>query len=646
MVMKERDSVSKESESKANSPRWHQVYYLLAAFDIIAISFSIYLNHLIMNEFTHSIEINRQWSERLGAFTELGIRATELNAPGNDVFNTGDVDRERRLLNLHLEETLVSFEQAQLLSENNSTIDIPVNIPALLQRYRQDINKLHNQARQVFDALDNGDNQTAGEHMAQMDSHFGDAFVRVAQLQTIANNEQTRLLEIDQQRATYFQRYEVLIAGCIAFMVIAVTIYGHFLAQRLRRDQAIKRDLFEQSRHNESIIQQQLQQLEETSQAKDDFLANVSHEIRTPMNGIIGAAELMKDADNNKQRTEYTRVIQQSASALLSLINDLLDLSKIESGQLEISKESFQLSSILNEVNHLLREKSERKSIELKFLFDQEQKTGFLGDPSRIRQILINLVGNAIKFTEQGSVTVNAVIENINERYSSIEITISDTGIGIEKQHQEKLFSRFTQADGSITRKFGGTGLGLSISKQLTDLMKGELTFTSEYGKGSTFKLFLTLPRSVHAVPSTELEIERDYGLHALLVEDNAVNQMVIAGLLQKVGISVEIAEDGVVALECYKDKSFDVIFMDMQMPNMDGITATHHIRALAPPKSDILIVAMTANAGDKDKQRCFEAGMSDFISKPVQKSVLIETLDRVLLSSPTPEINYKPSAH
>ncbi|MAZ87215.1 MAG: hypothetical protein CL693_06185 [Cellvibrionaceae bacterium] len=646
MIMKERGSFSKESESKSNSPRWHQVYYLLAAFDILAISFSIYLNHLIMNEFTHSIEINRQWSERLGAFTELGIRATELNAPGNDVFNTGDIDNERRLLDLHLEETLVSFEQAQLLSENTSTIEIPLSIPSLLQRYRQDISNLHNQARQVFDALDKGDNQTAGEHMAQMDSHFGEAFVRVAQLQTIANNEQTRLLEIDQQRATYFQRYEVLIAGCIAFMVIAVTIYGHFLAQRLRLDQAIKRNLFEKSRHNESIIQQQLQQLEETSQAKDDFLANVSHEIRTPMNGIIGAAELMKDADNDKQRTEYTRVIQQSASALLSLINDLLDLSKIESGQLEVSKESFQPSSILNEVNHLLREKSEKKSIELSFVFDEEQRTGLIGDSSRIRQILINLVGNAIKFTEQGSVTIETTVVKIDELYSLLEITVEDTGIGIEERHQEKLFSRFTQADGSITRKFGGTGLGLSISKQLADLMGGELTFTSEYGKGSTFKLSLKLPKSIHAVPSREVEIERNYGLHALLVEDNTVNQMVIAGLLQKVGISVEIAEDGVIGLARYNEKVFDLVFMDMQMPNMDGITATRHIRALARPKSNVLIIAMTANAGNKDKQRCFEAGMSDFVSKPVQKRVLIETLDRVLLSSPAAEVNYKPSTH
>ncbi len=639
----ERDSFPKDTRLETKSLRWHQVYYLLAAFDIIAISFSIYLNHLIMNEFTHSIEVNRQWSERLGAFTELGVRATELNAPGNDVFNSGNIDNERRRLENFLQATLASFDRAQSLSQDTFEIDIPSNIPTLLQYYRQDINKLSNQAHRVFYALESGDNQIAGEHMAQMDSHFGEAFVRVAQLQTIANNEQTRLLEIDQQRATYFQRYEVIVAVFIAIMVIAVTIYGHFLAQRLRRDQAIKRDLFDQSRNNESIIQKQLQQLEETSRAKDDFLANVSHEIRTPMNGIIGAAELLKDVDSNEQRSEYTRIIQQSASALLSLINDLLDLSKIESGQLEISEENFHLTSVLNEVNNLLREESEKKSILLDFLFEEKQNIGFIGDASRIRQILINLVGNAIKFTEQGKVTVAVTINDIDERYSLLDIAVSDTGIGIEKQHQEKLFSRFTQADGSITRKFGGTGLGLSISKQLANLMNGELTFTSKHGTGSTFKLSLKLPRSVYSVAPRELEIERDYGLHALLVEDNTVNQMVITGLLKKVGISVEIAEDGVAALNCYSEKSFDLIFMDMQMPNMDGLTATKHIRALAPPKSNILIIAMTANAGDKDKRRCFDAGMNEFISKPVQKPALIETLDRALLSTLTTEDNYKP---
>ncbi len=640
----ERDSFPKDTRLETKSPRWHQVYYLLAAFDIIAISFSIYLNHLIMNEFTHSIEVNRQWSERLGAFTELGVRATELNAPGNDVFNSGNIDNERRRLENFLQATLASFDRAQSLSQDTFEIDIPSNIPTLLQYYRQDINKLSNQAHRVFYALESGDNQIAGEHMAQMDSHFGEAFVRVAQLQTIANNEQTRLLEIDQQRATYFQRYEVIVAVFIAIMVIAVTIYGHFLAQRLRRDQAIKRELFDQSRNNESIIQKQLQQLEETSRAKDDFLANVSHEIRTPMNGIIGAAELLKDVDSNEQRSEYTKIIQQSASALLSLINDLLDLSKIESGQLEIFEENFHLMSVLNEVNNLFREESEKKSILLDFLFEEKQNIGFIGDVSRIRQILINLVGNAIKFTEQGKVTVTVTINDIDERYSLLDIAVSDTGIGIDKQHQKKLFSRFTQADGSITRKFGGTGLGLSISKQLADLMNGELTFTSKHGTGSTFKLSLKLPRSVYSVAPRELEIERDYGLHALLVEDNTVNQMVITGLLKKVGISVEIAEDGVAALSCYAEKSFDFIFMDMQMPNMDGITATKHIRALAPPKSNILIIAMTANAGDKDKRRCFDAGMNEFISKPVQKPALIETLDRVLLSTLTIEDNYKPN--
>lgn len=640
----ERDSFPKDTRLETKSLRWHQVYYLLAAFDIIAISFSIYLNHLIMNEFTHSIEVNRQWSERLGAFTELGVRATELNAPGNDVFNSGNIDNERRRLENFLQATLASFDRAQSLSQDTFEIDIPSNIPTLLQYYRQDINKLSNQAHRVFYALESGDNQIAGEHMAQMDSHFGEAFVRVAQLQTIANNEQTRLLEIDQQRATYFQRYEVVVAIFIAIMVIAVTIYGHFLAQRLRRDQAIKRELFDQSRNNESIIQKQLQQLEETSRAKDDFLANVSHEIRTPMNGIIGAAELLKDVDSNEQRSEYTKIIQQSASALLSLINDLLDLSKIESGQLEIFEENFHLMSVLNEVNNLFREESEKKSILLDFLFEEKQNIGFIGDVSRIRQILINLVGNAIKFTEQGKVTVTVTINDIDERYSLLDIAVSDTGIGIDKQHQKKLFSRFTQADGSITRKFGGTGLGLSISKQLADLMNGELTFTSKHGTGSTFKLSLKLPRSVYSVAPRELEIERDYGLHALLVEDNTVNQMVITGLLKKVGISVEIAEDGVAALSCYAEKSFDLIFMDMQMPNMDGITATKHIRALAPPKSNILIIAMTANAGDKDKRRCFDAGMNEFISKPVQKPALIETLDRVLLSTLTIEDNYKPN--
>lgn len=622
------------SATSIKTPRWHLVYYLLAAFDIVAISFSIFLNHLIMQEFSHSIDINRQWSDRLGAYTELGIRATNLNGPGNDVFNTGDTIGERQRMNTYFTDTQNSIQKATELSVSDTGLHIPEDIPVSLTLFQEEIISLADQARHVFDALEQQDNQTAGEHMARMDNHFSNAFVHVARLQTIANSEQTRLLNIDQEKAKYFQRYELVVAACIAIMVLAVTIYGHFLAQRLRRDQKIKRELLAQTQSNEKTIQQQLHQLEEASQAKDDFLANISHEIRTPMNGVIGAAELMKDVIETKEQKEYTNVIHQSASSLLLLINDLLDLSKIESGQLDIANESFDLEQLLKETTHLLQERARQKKLSLQLNFDEKLTSWFLGDANRIRQILINLVGNAIKFTDHGEVLVSCSVKGTVSGSSHIVIGVSDTGIGIKPEHQENLFSRFTQADSSITRRFGGTGLGLSISRQLAVLMDGDLEMTSTFGKGSSFELILDLPRSERPkIKKTDDNFVRNYNAFVLLVEDNSVNQLVISGLLKRLGIVVDIANDGVEALEKCEINTYDLIFMDMQMPNMDGVTATKEIRKMQPPSSDTIIIAMTANASAQDRELCFGSGMNYFISKPVEMKMLIDTLDDAIPS-------------
>lgn len=367
------------------------------------------------------------------------------------------------------------------------------------------------------------------------------------------------------------------------------------------------------------------------NKAKSEFLATVSHEIRTPMNGVIGTADLLSRTDLTASQQKYVDIIQNSGDNLVRIINDILDLSKVESGHMELNTIDFCVEELLDEVLSLLNSQAAQKGLTLKKEVAAEGIKPFHGDVSKIRQVLINLVGNAIKFTNSGVISIMVDSQAIEgESSRRVKFGVRDTGIGISSSNIKKMFKPFTQADASISRKYGGTGLGLTISKKLVELMGGAINVQSKEGTGSVFSFEVPLipAKSDTLVKPTVLantgaQLQKDFPLSILVVEDHPINQKLMEIMLQRFGYETDVASDGQVALTKVLQKPYDLIFMDIQMPNMDGLQATREIRKKLLKKEQPKIIAMTANALEEDKKQCFSAGMDDYMIKPIK-------LDRV----------------
>ncbi len=438
---------------------------------------------------------------------------------------------------------------------------------------------------------------------------------------------------------------EVVVTGILLLIFcIGAVLGGMKLVAAYQRRETANAELKSYQDHLEQLVAERTTALslakeaaEAANRAKSTFLANMSHELRTPMNAIMGMTVLALRKTSDPALIEKLGKIDHASKHLLNVINDILDISKIEAEHLRLEHIDFDVGSVLDDLSRLLGYRAREKSLLLQVENSPElAQMALQGDPLRLGQILLNLTTNAIKFTDQGSVTVRALLIDETASKVMLRFEVVDTGIGISAEAQKQLFTAFEQADGSMTRKYGGTGLGLAISKRLANLMGGEIGVTSEAGAGCTFWVRIPLAKAQAATASAtppDVDVPAESRLktqHAsariLLAEDEPINQEVSCAMLRDVGLSVDVAEDGSQAVAMAKAGRYDLILMDMQMPNMNGIDATRIIRADSLNR-ETPIVAMTANAFDEDRQICLVAGMNDHIGKPVDPGLLFETL-------------------
>ncbi len=476
---------------------------------------------------------------------------------------------------------------------------------------------------------------------ASLLDEFNEIGPDVQALSMAANAEVSHLLE--QQTSTTLAQNEQIIGLTFALLMLVLSAgVALFIRQRKQEAEQVALEVLSEKFRLASL------KAEAASRAKSDFLANMSHEIRTPMNGVIGMTDLALDTKLDAAQRGYLETVRSSAQALLVILNDILDFSKIEAGKLEVENIAFDLNGLIADTLNSVEPRIVAKGLLLRRDVQCPLASSLLGDPGRIRQILTNLCDNAIKFTAEGEICVSVACHEISSGHCEARFTVRDTGIGIAADKQEAIFAAFSQADTSTTRQFGGTGLGLTICARLAELMQGRIWVESAPGQGSTF--YFTVRLGVDASASEEskhIAIEKavvrsgsalihaptgqERSLLFLLVEDHAINQLLVTTLLKKAGHRVVVAHNGQEAVEMFLNQRWDIVLMDMQMPVMGGLEATVQIRKMERPGQHTPIIAMTANALASDQEACINAGMDEFIAKPFNSTRFFEILGKFI---------------
>jgi PAS domain S-box-containing protein len=752
---------------RGKPPKWRYVYFLLAAFDLVTVSAGLYLNHRIMGIYLRSVEVNRVWADRIGAYSHLGELAAEVDAPGNDVFDTREVQKEfDRMLAAVAAFDLDLLKQRQEL-QTNLAPEIANPLLTLLDAIAIAKTQMTAEAVRIFDYFREGRADLAGERMATMDHKYASLNAALLELRRAVGTIQQENFTKQTAAAAWLQRYEYGIGLSIVFMVLGATYYGHKVARQMQSDAdererhfnalqdaeartrsildtaadgivsfdghgriesfnqaaellfgqppgaavgldirtmipamaeymdtnqtyvlgrkqigrrrdgtefplelsvshvnrgrvrtftAIVRDIADRRRAEEAIAVAAAAQA--ANRAKSQFLANMSHEIRTPMSGVLGMAELLLDTNLTPTQRRFAESVHRSGESLLKIIDGILDFSKIEAGKVDLESVDFKPRELIEEVGQLLREAAEKKGLQLVCGVTDDVPDTLRGASSRLRQILINLIGNAIKFTDRGGVKVTvsnldaggsraAGVSDGTDGGAVLHFSVEDTGIGIAPAVQNRLFHAFEQADSSTTRSYGGTGLGLAISRELVERMGGSIGVRSAPGQGAEFWFTVRLDRPLQGSPALPGAREASQatslaGVRVLLAEDNPINQDVAVTMLETFGCQVHVVNSGAKVLAALENSPFDIVLMDRQMPEMDGLDTTAEIRARRvlsprqpPGRSEpvrLPIVGLTASALKGDREICIAAGMDDYLAKPFRRDALRDVLRRWVL--------------
>jgi signal transduction histidine kinase/DNA-binding NarL/FixJ family response regulator len=548
------------------------------------------------------------------------------------VLKNGGTVRREILLNIEGRDAMIREENYRPVAGEDSYVMELIEIAPLLEQINDKADALSNLLQRRWESQENQDKRlffNNEQHIAAFLKHIPPLFMRLdenANRLFFDSSERLRMLET--QLKLQSGRLGMVENGLVMLVIILVSLSALIVTRRIKLTDQAREQALDEARSAKEVA-------ERASHAKSEFVSRMSHELRTPLNAIIGFGQLLESEPLAPSQKNYVNLINSSGTHLMELINAVLDHAKIESGSLTLEAIDFDLATIIESVSSIVLERANSKGLAFNAEIAQDLPPRLVGDPTRLRQVLINLLVNAVKFTDQGLVTLRIAVDGTDLIFS-----IRDTGIGMDKNAVSRLFQPFSQADHSITRKYGGTGLGLMISKELVEAMGGHIEVDSAPGAGSCFWVRLPLKTakpssaSVGAVSQyTGINFAKLVTGRVLLVDDNRVNQQLGRAMLERLGLPHDIANDGLEALERVASTRYAMILMDMEMPEMDGITATQHIReheATQPDSVPVIIIAMTANALTEDRARCMAAGMNGYVAKPISIATLENEIARL----------------
>jgi TMAO reductase system sensor TorS len=631
---------------KPRIPAWYLWYFALAAFNIFTLSASLALNYSQSRSLQSAVDAHAVSAQLLARISEVRTLAIGVNAPGNDVFSSRDYVRESQRLDAAAARfrdgyaSLLAMAQAELTAAQYD--DLEQHIPHI----ELSMARMLNEARQIMSFLARGDHDVAGQRMAAMDREYGTMTERISSMERVIQERQRAALAEQRMLGEVVQERGIWLAVAALLMIAAAGVYGQRVVAAMRRE-ALQRKRYT------SNLARARDQAEHAAKIKSQFLANMSHEIRTPMNGVLGMLDALSGTDMSAHQAHMLKTANASADLLLSIIDDILDFSKIEAGMLVIEEAPLDLQEIVQRVVSLYNIRAYEKRIALRYDLPANLPIRLLGDATRITQLLSNFVSNAIKFTATGEVTIRVELIEDGADYAYVRCSVQDNGIGIPDEVQRRLFTPFTQADGSTSRRFGGTGLGLAICKQLIGMLdskRGAIGVQSKLGEGATFFFALRLkkPTASDVSPASNRTAQSvRFSGRVLVAEDNETNQQVAITLLRALGLDPVLAKNGREAVDRFASDRFALVLMDYHMPELDGYGATLAMRQLECERDlpRTPIVAVTASVLKEDKARCEAAGMDDFLSKPIRQRTLAAVLAKWLPARLEAEISHDAQA-